>query len=139
MKQDWLRRGWPQVLVLVCALLAALPPAADGTGLPLKARFTDLTATLSSRQQATLEQTLAAFEARKGSQIAVLLVPTTQPETAEQYAVRVEEAWKLGRKGVDDGVLLLVAKNDRKLRIEVGYGLEGVIPDAAAKRVGSDI
>jgi len=102
---------------------------------PLKSRVTDLTATLSSAQQAALEQTLAAFEARKGSQIAVLLVPTTQPETVEQYAVRVEEAWKLGRKGIDDGVLLLVAKNDRKLRIEVGYGLEGALNDATAKRI----
>lgn len=135
MKQDSLRRGWPQVLLLVCALLASGPAAADVAVPPLKARVTDLTATLSSRQQATLEQTLAAFEARKGSQIAVLLVPTTQPETAEQYAVRVEEAWKLGRKGVDDGVLLLVAKNDRKLRIEVGYGLEGALNDATAKRI----
>jgi uncharacterized protein len=96
---------------------------------------TDLTGTLTSEQQATLEQTLAAFESRKGSQIAVLLVPTTQPETVEQYAVRVEENWKLGRKGVDDGVLLVVAKTDRKLRIEVGYGLEGVLPDATAKRI----
>ena len=77
--------------------------------------FTDLTGTLDPQQQATLEQTLAAFEARKGSQIAVLIVPTTEPETVDQYAVRVEESWKLGRKGVDDGVLLVVAKNDRKL------------------------
>ncbi len=135
MKQDLSRRGWPQVLLLVCALLVSRLAAADVAVPPLKARVTDLTATLSSQQQATLEQTLSAFEARKGSQIAVLLVPTTQPETAEQYAVRVEETWKLGRKGIDDGVLLLVAKNDRKLRIEVGYGLEGVLNDATAKRI----
>jgi len=135
MKQDWSRRGWPQVLLLVCALLAAWPAAADVAVPPLRARVTDLTATLSSPQQATLEQTLAAFEARKGSQIAVLLVPTTQPETVDQYAVRVEETWKLGRKGIDDGVLLVIAKNDRKLRIEVGYGLEGVLNDATAKRI----
>jgi uncharacterized protein len=63
------------------------------------------------------------------------MVPTTQPETVDQYAVRVEEKWKLGRKGVDDGVVLVVAKDDRKLRIEVGYGLEGVLPDAIAKRI----
>jgi uncharacterized protein len=105
---------------------------------PLKARVNDLTGTLSAQQQATIEQNLAAFEKRKGSQIAVLIVPTTQPETVEQYAVRVEEVWKLGRKGVDDGVLLLVAKDDRKLRIEVGYGLEGVLPDAVAKRIIED-
>ena len=135
MKRDSLRRGWPQVLLLVCALLASQPAAADVAVPPLKARVTDLTATLSPQQQATLEQTLAAFEARKGSQIAVLLVPTTQPETVEQYAVRVEETWKLGRKGIDDGVLLVIAKNDRKLRIEVGYGLEGALNDATAKRI----
>ena len=102
---------------------------------PLKARVTDLTATLSPQQQATIEQNLAAFEKRKGAQIAVLMVPTTQPEVIEQYAVRVEEQWKIGRKGVDDGVLLLIAKDDKKLRIEVGYGLEGVLPDAIAKRI----
>jgi len=102
---------------------------------PLKTRVTDLTATLNARQQAALEQKLAAFEAKKGSQIAVLIVPTTQPEAVEQYAVRVQETWKLGRKGVDDGVLMVVAKNDRKLWIEVGYGLEGVLADATAKRI----
>ena len=102
---------------------------------PLKARVTDLAGTLNAQQAAALEHTLAEFEHRKGAQVAVLLVPTTQPETVEQYAVRVEESWKLGRKGVNDGVLLLVAKNDRKLRIEVGYGLEGVLPDAIAKRI----
>src|SRR5207237_10909486 len=71
----------------------------------------------------------------KGAQLAVLIVPSTQPETVEQYAVRVEEAWKLGRKGVDDSVLLVVAKDDRKLKFEIGYGLEGVLPDAIAKRI----
>jgi uncharacterized protein len=102
---------------------------------PLKARVTDLTGTLSSQQRSALEQTLAEFEARKGSQLAVLMVPSTQPETVEQYAVRVQESWKLGRKGIDDGVLLLIAKDDRKLHIEVGYGLEGALPDAVAKRI----
>jgi uncharacterized protein len=105
---------------------------------PLKARVTDLTGTLNAQQKSALEQTLAEFEARKGAQIAVLMVPTTQPETIEQYAVRVQEAWKLGRKSVDDGVLLVVAKNDRKLKIEVGYGLEGILPDAIAKRIIED-
>ena len=105
---------------------------------PLKARVTDLTNTLNAQQRDALEQTLAEFESRKGAQIAVLMVPTTQPETVEQYAVRVQESWKLGRKGVDDGVLLVVAKNDRKLHIEVGYGLEGILPDAIAKRIIDD-
>jgi uncharacterized protein len=104
----------------------------------LKARVTDVTGTLNSQQTAALEQTLAEFEKRKGAQIAVLLVPTSQPETIEQYSVRVFESWKLGRKGVDDGVLLVIAKNDRKLHIEVGYGLEGVLPDAIAKRIIED-
>ena len=98
-------------------------------------RVNDLTGTLSARQRAALEQTLAEFEARKGAQIAVLLVPSTQPEPVQQFAVRVQESWKLGRKGVDDGVLLAIAKDDRELHIEVGYGLEGPLPDAIAKRI----
>jgi len=106
---------------------------------PLRARVTDLTKTLSAAQVATLERELADFEARKGSQLAVLMIPTTQPETIEQYGIRVAEQWKLGRKGIDDGAILIVAKDDRELRIEVGYGLEGVIPDAIAKRVISEI
>jgi uncharacterized protein len=105
----------------------------------LKARVTDLTGTLSAEQAASLEQKLAAFEAKKGSQIAVLMLPTTQPEAIEQFSIRVAEAWKIGRKGTDDGLILVVAKDDRRLRIEVGYGLEGAIPDATAKRVISDV
>lgn len=102
---------------------------------PLKSRVTDLTATLSASQRSALESELQAFEARNGGQIAILLVPSTRPEAIEQYSIRVVEAWKLGRKGKDDGLLLLVAKNDHRMRIEVGYGLEGLIPDAVAKRV----
>jgi len=105
----------------------------------LTGRVVDLTGTLTADQKTALEAKLAAFEAEKGAQIAVLLVPTTQPEAIEQYSIRVVEAWKLGRKGVDDGVLLLIAKNDRKMRIEVGYGLEGVLPDAVAKRIISEV
>jgi uncharacterized protein len=101
----------------------------------LNRRVTDLTGTLNPSQQADLETTLHRFEQKKGSQVSVLIVPTTQPETIEQYSIRVAEQWKLGRKGVDDGVLLLIAKNDRTLRIEVGYGLEGVLPDALCNRI----
>lgn len=101
----------------------------------LKARVSDLTATLEPAQVQALESKLAAFERERGSQVAVLLVPTTQPETIEQYAIRVVEQWKLGRAQQDDGVLLLIAKADRTLRIEVGQGLEGAIPDALAKRI----
>lgn len=101
----------------------------------LSARVTDETGTLSGEQKAALEQTLKDFEAKKGAQIAVLLVPTTEPETIEQYSIRAVEQWKLGRKNIDDGVLLIVAKNDRTLRIEVGYGLEGVLTDAVSRRI----
>jgi uncharacterized protein len=106
---------------------------------PLKARVTDLTATLGGDQAASLEAELAQFERQRGSQIAILLVPTTQPETIEAYSIRVAEAWKLGRKGIDDGILILVAKDDRKLRIEVGRGLEGAVPDAVAKRIVAEV
>jgi uncharacterized protein len=101
----------------------------------LTARVTDETGTLTGEQRANLEQTLKNFEAQKGSQISVLIVPTTLPETIEQYSIRVAEQWKLGRKNVDDGALLIVAKNDRALRIEVGYGLEGALNDATSNRI----
>ena len=93
----------------------------------------------SSAQKDALENTLRTFEARKGSQFAVLLVPTTQPEAIEPFALRVVEQWKLGRKRVDDGVLLLIAKDDHTLRIEVGYGLEGALNDATAQRIIREI
>lgn len=105
----------------------------------LKTRVTDLTQTLSQAERVALEDKLAAFETKKGSQIAVLLVPTTQPEDIAPYAIRVAEQWKIGREKSDDGVLVLVAKSDRKLRIEVGRGLEGAIPDVYAKRIVSDV
>lgn len=126
---------------LLAAILLVIPTAAmaDAAIPPLKAHVTDLTATLSASESMRLEQKLAAFEKAKGSQIAVLIVPTTQPETIEQYSIRVAEAWQLGRKGVDDGILLFIAKNDRALRIEVGYGLEGALPDAMAKRIIAEI
>jgi uncharacterized protein len=99
---------------------------------PVTARVTDLTGTLTREQQAGLERMLQEFEARKGSQLAVLLVPTTAPE---QFSLRVGEQWKVGRKKIDDGAILVVAKDDRTLRIEVGYGLEGVLNDATASRI----
>ena len=113
--------------------------ARDADGLvpvpALSARVTDLTGTLNGTEKDALEKTLAEFERKQGSQIAVLIVPGTAPETIEEYSIRVVETWKLGRKDVDDGLLLLVAKNDRKLRIEVGYGLEGAVTDAEANRI----
>ena len=122
-------------LISASSLLFAVVAAAQLAVPPLKGRINDLTGTLSAEQRAALEQTLAEFEKRKGAQIAVLLVPSTRPEPVQSFAVRVQESWQLGRKGVDDGVLLAIAKDDRELHIEVGYGLEGPLPDAIAKRI----
>jgi uncharacterized protein len=123
---------------LAFAPLAAT--AADLVPLPaLAARVTDLTATLTPAQRAALEAATAAIQREKGSQVAILILPTTQPETIEQFGIRLAEAWKIGRDGVDDGVIVIVAKEDRKMRIEVGYGLEGAIPDAVAKRIVADV
>jgi uncharacterized protein len=116
-------------------LLGALAVRADVAIPPLTARVTDLTGTLSGEAVTRIETKLANLEAKKGSQLAVLIVPTTQPEEIEQFGIRVVDAWKLGRKGVDDGAILIVAKNDRRVRIEVGYGLEGALPDAIANRI----
>jgi uncharacterized protein len=126
--------------LLAVLLLVGLPPgmalAQDLQPVPpLNSRVTDLTGTLTAGQQSDLEDKLAAFEQRKGAQIALLIVPTTRPEAIEQYSIRVVDEWKLGREHSDDGVLLLVALQDRALRIEVGYGLEGVLPDAIAFRI----
>jgi uncharacterized protein len=122
--------------LLVCWSFAA---AADVAVPPLSGRVVDQTGTLSSGDIASLTQTLKDFETRKGSQIAVLIVPTTAPETIEQYSIRVAEAWKIGRKKVDDGAILLIAKDDRKLRIEVGYGLEGALTDVTSRRIIDEI
>jgi uncharacterized protein len=116
-------------------MLAALMVRADVAVPPLTARVTDLTGTLSGGAVARIETKLADFEAKKGAQIAVLIVPTTAPEDIEQYGIRVEDAWKLGRKKVDDGAYLIVAKNDRRVRIEVSYGLEGALSDAVSNRI----
>ena len=121
---------------MLALLFASAAGAADEVAVPpLTARIMDLTGTLDAGQLASLESELRAFEQRKGSQIAVLMLPSTRPETIEQYAMRVAERWKIGRAKVDDGLILIIAKNDQRLRIEVGYGLEGAIPDVVAKRV----
>ena len=132
---SWLR--FPAAVLLAAGVLAGAPAAAQQLAAvpPLQSPVTDLTGTLSPDQKAALEAKLRAFERSKGSQVAVLVVPTTQPEAIEQYAIRVAEAWRLGRENVDDGAILIVALNDRKLRIEVGYGLEGAMPDAIANRI----
>jgi len=122
--------------LLLCFSFAA---AADVAVPPLVGRVVDQTATLSGSEIDALQQTIRSFEQSKGSQIAVLIVPTTEPESIEQYSIRVAEAWKIGRKKIDDGALLLVAKNDRKLRIEVGYGLEGALTDVTSKRIIDEV
>lgn len=105
----------------------------------LTGRVVDLTGTLTEVQDQSLDVQLEHFEARKGSQIVLLIVPTTQPESIEQFGIRVADAWKPGRKGVDDGAILIVALKDHTLRIEVGYGLEGVLNDATCKRIISEV
>lgn len=122
--------------MLFAGLLAALGIARADVAVPvLKARVTDLTGTLTAQQTQQLEAQLAALEQRKGAQIVVLMLPTTQPEDIADYATRVFDQWKIGRKHVDDGVLVVVAKDDHRAMIETGYGLEGAIPDAAASRI----
>ena len=130
---------WPGVALLALILGWHCLAIAEVSIPTLSARVTDQTATFTVEQTLSLEQTLQAFEARKGSQIAVLVVASTLPESIEQYSLRVVEQWKLGRKKIDDGVLLIVAKDDRALRIEVGYGLEGALTDAASKRIVSEV
>jgi uncharacterized protein len=122
--------------LMLCWAFAAF---ADVAVPPLVGRVVDETGTLSSDEIASLNQTLRNFEARKGSQVAVLIVPSTAPESIEQYSLRVAEAWKIGRKKIDDGALLVVAKDDRRLRIEVGYGLEGTLTDVTSKRIIDEI
>ena len=125
----------PVILALSLLVSGQTCAHADVAVPPLTSSVTDETGTLTRDQVASLEQTLRAFEAKRGTQFSVLIVPTTAPETIEQYSMRVVEQWKLGRKNIDDGALLIVAKNDRTLRIEVGYGLEGVLTDATSNRI----
>lgn len=121
---------------LLLWLGAALALAQDLLPVPaLSARVIDQTATLSEAQRATLEAKLAAFEAESGPQIVVLIVPTTAPEDIAAYAWRVADTWKIGRRDVGDGLLLIVAKNDRAVRIEVARALEGAVPDLAARQI----
>jgi uncharacterized protein len=124
------------LVLLVCGLWAQdAKTVGDGPAANIQPTQQEVTAESLKARIAWLEQKLAAFEQRKGAQVALLMVRTTQPESIEQYSIRVVEAWKLGREKPDDGVLLLVAKEDRKLRIEVGYGLEGALTDATASRI----
>jgi len=141
----WLRIVIGLALVALLALVVTGARAADGFVAvpPHAARVTDQAAMLSAEQRAALDGALADYERKTGSQIAVLLLPSTAPEAIEQYSIRVADAWKLGRKGVDDGVLLVVAKDNpsalRRLRIESGRGVQGTLTDAQSKRVLQDV
>jgi uncharacterized protein len=134
----YLRRLPALLLVVLGWVAGALVPAAAQALVPvpdLKAPVTDLTGTLTPDQATALEAKLRAFEQAQGSQVVVLVVPTTQPEEIEQYSIRVAEQWRIGRKSIDDGAIVVVAIDDRRVRIEVGYGLEGALPDATANRI----
>ena len=133
-----IRRALGAVLLAACAWagLAATAWAQDLLPVPtLTSRVIDQTGTLAESERADIEAKLAAFEQRKGSQIVVLMVATTQPEDIASFANRVGNAWRIGRKEVGDGILVIVAKNDRKMRIEVAKTLEGAVPDLAAIRI----
>lgn len=126
------------VLLLVC--LAASVQAQELQPVPrLHARVTDNAGLLSDARRDALEAQLASFERQKGAQVAVLTLASTAPEPIEAYSIRVVDAWRLGRAGVDDGVLFIIARDDRRMRIEVGRGLEGALPDARAKQIIADV
>jgi len=141
----WLRVVIGVAILLLLALVVTGARAADGfVAVPAHAaRVTDQAGMLNPQQRSALDGVLADYERKTGSQIAILLVPSTAPEAIEQYSIRVAEAWKLGRKGIDDGVLLVVAKDNpsslRRLRIEAGRGVQGTLTDAQSKRVLQDV
>ena len=128
-------RCWLLAVVLALALWFSATAWADVALPPLRSPVTDLTNTLTPEQVKALEQTLLAFEKRKGSQIAILVLPSTKPEAIAQFSIRLAEAWRVGRKSIDDGAIIVLALEDREVRIEVGYGLEGALPDLIAARI----
>jgi uncharacterized protein len=137
---QWLARGSALLALWLVASMAHAQDAKkadDGFAAipPLATRVTDTSATLNMAEVAALDQKLRAFEAKTGGQFAVLLVPTAQPETIEQYTLRVAEAWKIGKKGKDNGALIVLAMQEKKVRIEVGYGYEGALTDVESKRI----
>lgn len=138
--QHWLWRRLSALAkstaMVCCALLLGLAMALAQQAVPeLSAHVIDNTGTLNTQQVQQLENRLTTFEQSRGSQIVLLLVGTTAPEDIASYANRVANAWKIGRRGVGDGILIIVAKSERKVRIEVAKTLEGAIPDLMAKRI----
>ena len=132
-----LARIWRTLIAIVFAVAIGAGAWAQSV-LPvpaLTARVIDQTGTLDAAQKKALEAKLASLEKAKGSQVVVLMVPTTAPEDIASYTQRVGDTWKIGRKGVGDGVLLVVAKDDRKMRIAPAKTLEGAVPDVLAARI----
>jgi len=139
-----MRSLWATALACLLALMLAQPAFAQLKPVPaLTGRVVDEAGMLDASQRERLTAVLADYEARTGSQIAVLLVKSTEPEAIEQFSIRVTDQWKLGRKGIDDGVLLMVARDNpsslRRLRIEAGRGVQGVLTDAQSKRILQDV
>jgi uncharacterized protein len=132
------------VFALLLALVAMNASAQKFAPIPpLNSHVTDTVGMLDAAQRTALENVLTEYENRTGSQVAVLLMSKTEPETIEQYGIRLAEAWRIGRKGIDDGAILIVAKDNppafRRLRIEAGYGVEGTLTDAQSKRILQDV
>ena len=132
----WQRRQWP---LPRCAVAGAASWDTNKDGLrpipALTSHVTDLTNTLSAGERQALDAKLSDWEARTTNQLAVLVVPTTAPETIDDYGIRVADAWKIGQKGDDNGAIFIVAKDDKRMRIEVGYGFEGVLTDVTSRRI----
>jgi|YNPMSStandDraft_2_1061718.scaffolds.fasta_scaffold04374_5 uncharacterized protein len=128
-----------KIFLFLLFLFSIQLSAQNQTEIPeLKRPVMDLVGILKPEEVSIIENKILNLQKEKGSQIAVLIIPSTGDLPIEDYSIRVAEKWKLGRKGIDDGVLFLIAYNDRKMRIEVGYGLEGAIPDAKAKQILDD-
>jgi uncharacterized membrane protein YgcG len=135
MKHKFFFRILPiSLLLFISTIAVALVPVPAFTS-----KVIDLSGALSSSQIASLEHSITAFESNKNSKIAILVIPSTKPESIEEYSLRTVEQWQLGRKKINDGVLLLIATEDRALRIEVGYGLEGILTDESCQRIISEI
>src|SRR5689334_6943125 len=135
-----MKRSWIPALAGILLLAPALFFARAEIPVPkLTAHVTDSTGTLTTNERQALEAKLTSFEREKGSQVAVLLVPSLDGEAIEDFAGRVTDEWKLGRKGVDDGVLFVIAKQERKMRIHTGRGVQGTLTDALSRRIIADV
>lgn len=135
-------RAWRQLMRAVALAVAVVLSSGGARALdvpPLAGRVNDLAGVLSAADEQELEAQLEGYERQTGHQMAVLVVDSLEGDPIEDYTIRVVEAWKLGQKGKDDGVLIFVAVRDRKMRIEVGYGLEGDLPDATAGRIVREV